>query len=184
LLPQLFEQAAAGVRAESLPGAPQPPPACVSASGVVIQAGGTACSGRPLSLRLKRGAAEERRVLAAASVAAQSAAAANADAANAASYGMWGVRRSSTDAEGASTQVCARVAVSQAARLPAAAVVDTTGAGDAFIGSLLYGLATGMPVQQAMRLAAVVAACKCTALGPRPGLPHRGNLSPSLLLGQ
>ncbi|EFN54319.1 hypothetical protein CHLNCDRAFT_25015 [Chlorella variabilis] len=77
--------------------------------------------------------------------------------------------------------VCARVTAVQAARLPPGAVVDTTGAGDAFIGSILYGLATGMPVQRAMQLASVVAACKCTALGPRPGLPHRANLAASLL---
>jgi sugar/nucleoside kinase (ribokinase family) len=73
------------------------------------------------------------------------------------------------------------VTVTQAAQLPAGAVEDTTGAGDAFIGSILYGLATGMPIVATVQLASVVAACKCTALGARPGLPRRSNLAPSLL---
>lgn len=46
---------------------------------------------------------------------------------------------------------------------------------------MLYGLATGMPPADAVRLGAVVAACKCTELGPRPGLPRRANLAPHLL---
>lgn len=61
------------------------------------------------------------------------------------------------------------------------AVVDTTGAGDSFIGSVLYGICTGMALPDTMRLAAVVAACKCTALGARPGLPTRQQLAPELL---
>ncbi|EFJ40764.1 hypothetical protein VOLCADRAFT_84359 [Volvox carteri f. nagariensis] len=61
------------------------------------------------------------------------------------------------------------------------AVVDTTGAGDSFIGSVLYGLCTGLPLPSTLRLAAVVAACKCTALGARPGLPTRSQLVPELL---
>lgn len=61
------------------------------------------------------------------------------------------------------------------------AVVDTTGAGDSFIGSILYGLTAGMPRPAMLRLAAVVAACKCTALGARPGLPARTQLTAELL---
>ncbi len=61
------------------------------------------------------------------------------------------------------------------------AVVDTTGAGDAVVGSLIYGLATGLGVEATLRLGAVVAACKCTALGARPGLPRRSQLSPEVL---
>jgi sugar/nucleoside kinase (ribokinase family) len=59
--------------------------------------------------------------------------------------------------------------------------VDTTGAGDAFIGSCLYGVCTGMALTDMLRLAAAVAACKCTALGARPGLPTRSQLAPWLL---
>ena len=61
------------------------------------------------------------------------------------------------------------------------AIEDTTGAGDAFIGSMLYGITKGMSHGQMLRLAAVVAACKCTALGARPGLPHADSISPELL---
>lgn len=62
-------------------------------------------------------------------------------------------------------------------------MVDTTGAGDAFIGSIVYGLASGLPLAKAMQLGTVVAACKCTALGPRPGLPTVEQLSKSILQG-
>ena len=60
-------------------------------------------------------------------------------------------------------------------------VKDTTGAGDAFIGALCYGLAANMSVDKMMVLAAVVAACKCTALGARPGLPGWQQLDSRLL---
>ncbi len=60
-------------------------------------------------------------------------------------------------------------------------MVDTTGAGDAFIGSVLYGVSTGMAPPAILQLASVVAACKCTALGARPGLPHRTSLLQDLL---
>jgi sugar/nucleoside kinase (ribokinase family) len=61
------------------------------------------------------------------------------------------------------------------------AVADTTGAGDAFIGSVLYSLALGLSRPQMLQLASVVAACKCTELGARPGLPARSHLSADLL---
>uniref|UniRef100_A0ACD5ZW69 Uncharacterized protein n=1 Tax=Avena sativa TaxID=4498 RepID=A0ACD5ZW69_AVESA len=51
-------------------------------------------------------------------------------------------------------------------------LIDTTGAGDAFIGAVLYGLCTGMPVEKMLPFAAQVAACGCRALGARAGLPH------------
>ncbi len=61
------------------------------------------------------------------------------------------------------------------------AVVDTTGAGDAFIGSVLYGLVTGLSRPAMLQLAGLVAAAKCTQLGARPGLPRRAQLSPDAL---
>ena len=64
---------------------------------------------------------------------------------------------------------------------PQGSVVDTTGAGDAFVGSLLHGLATGTGIGAMLRLAAVVAACKCTELGARPGLPYAVQLNDALL---
>ena len=60
-------------------------------------------------------------------------------------------------------------------------MVDTTGAGDAFVGSLVYGMATGVGIEAMLRLAAVVAACKCTELGARPGLPYAAQLTDALL---
>ena len=60
-------------------------------------------------------------------------------------------------------------------------MVDTTGAGDASVGSLLYGISTGMQVPAMLRLAAIVAAAKCTAVGARAGLPWSSDLRPDLL---
>ena len=59
--------------------------------------------------------------------------------------------------------------------------MDTTGAGDAFVASLMYGLVQGLPPARMLRLAAVVAAAKCTALGARAGLPRVQDLEPHLL---
>ncbi|HZT49825.1 MAG TPA: PfkB family carbohydrate kinase [Hyphomicrobiaceae bacterium] len=55
-------------------------------------------------------------------------------------------------------------------------VVDTTGAGDAFHGAFTLMLAEGRPVAECARLAAAVAALKCTRLGSRAGLPTRAEL--------
>lgn len=71
--------------------------------------------------------------------------------------------------------------VASAAGLPSGAVADTTGAGDAFIGSVVYGITTGMAPELILQLGAAVAACKCTALGARPGLPRRTQLAAPLL---
>ncbi len=74
-----------------------------------------------------------------------------------------------------------QVHVATAAGLPPDAVADTTGAGDSFIGSVMYGVTTGMPADKILLLGAAVAACKCTALGARPGLPRREQLAAALL---
>lgn len=60
-------------------------------------------------------------------------------------------------------------------------IVDTTGAGDAFVASLMYGIVRQLPVDRMLRLAAVVAAAKCTALGARGGLPSAKDIEPHLL---
>lgn len=62
------------------------------------------------------------------------------------------------------------------------AVEDTTGAGDAFIGTVLYGIIYRLPHAKMLQLAALVAACKCTALGARPGLPHADDIDADLLI--
>ena len=59
--------------------------------------------------------------------------------------------------------------------------MDTTGAGDASIGTLLYGICRGLPPEGFLRLAAVVAATKCTAVGARAGLPSRSSIDSALL---
>ncbi|CAN8326331.1 unnamed protein product [Cochlearia groenlandica] len=51
-------------------------------------------------------------------------------------------------------------------------LVDTTGAGDAFIGAVLYAICTGMPPEKMLPFAAQVAACNCRGLGARTGLPR------------
>ncbi|MFL6215462.1 MAG: carbohydrate kinase family protein [Blastocatellia bacterium] len=49
---------------------------------------------------------------------------------------------------------------------------DTTGAGDAFHAGFIYGLLTGMTVEETLRFANAVAALKCGAVGARTGLPR------------
>jgi sulfofructose kinase len=55
-------------------------------------------------------------------------------------------------------------------------VTDTTGAGDAFHGAFALMLAEGSPTADSARIAAAVAALKCTRLGSRGGLPTRSEL--------
>ncbi|MGQ0604600.1 MAG: ribokinase [Anaerolineales bacterium] len=55
-------------------------------------------------------------------------------------------------------------------------VVDTTGAGDAFSGTLAASLAEGAPLETAVRRAVGAGALACTALGVIPSLPHRADL--------
>ena len=75
------------------------------------------------------------------------------------------------------------VTFAPAAEMRAEDVADTTGAGDSFIGSMCYGVAAGLRLEDAMRLGAYVAARKCTKLGARPGLPARDTVPKNLLGG-
>jgi ribokinase len=54
--------------------------------------------------------------------------------------------------------------------------VDTTAAGDAFMGGLACGLAGGKPTQEALRQANAAGALATTKLGAQPSLPHRREL--------
>ncbi len=54
---------------------------------------------------------------------------------------------------------------------------DTTGAGDAFHGGLLYGLLRGEDIEASLRLANAVAALKCRSLGARTSLPTENELT-------
>ena len=53
---------------------------------------------------------------------------------------------------------------------------DTTGAGDAFHGAFALMVAEGRAAPESARVAAAVAALKCTRLGSRAGLPTRAEL--------
>lgn len=64
---------------------------------------------------------------------------------------------------------------------PVAQVVDTTGAGDAFIGGVAYSLATGLPLEQMLCLASYVASAKLAAPGSRTGLPRREDVPSGML---
>ena len=75
-----------------------------------------------------------------------------------------------------------RVTFAPAAAMRVEQIADTTGAGDSFIGSFCFGVATGMALPAAMRLGAYVAARKCTALGARPGLPRRDTVPEELFI--
>ncbi|KAK8654164.1 hypothetical protein V6N13_128137 [Hibiscus sabdariffa] len=66
-----------------------------------------------------------------------------------------------------------RLFLGTAEKIPPSELVDTTGAGDAFIGAVLYALCAGMPQEKMLPFAARVAATGCRALGARAGLPLR-----------
>ncbi len=53
---------------------------------------------------------------------------------------------------------------------------DTTGAGDAFRGGFIYGLARGLSITETLRCANGVAALSCRELGARAGLPNADEL--------
>jgi ribokinase len=55
-------------------------------------------------------------------------------------------------------------------------VVDTTAAGDAFMGALACGLSEGVPIQKALRFANGAGALATTKLGAQPSLPFRKEL--------
>jgi len=146
---------------------------CVSANGIAVRRGGVAGTTGPVHLMHTPGrcAASARE---SADAAAERAASLNADKGNAGGY-------AASSASDSGAGLAAHVTLAQAATLKKEDVADTTGAGDSFIGSVIYGIVTGMKHERMLQLAAVVAACKCTALGARPGLPHRSNLAAELL---
>ncbi|KAL4030366.1 hypothetical protein IC575_008602 [Cucumis melo] len=74
-------------------------------------------------------------------------------------------------AEGIGT-VCGRLLLGTAEKIPESEIVDTTGAGDAFIGAVLYALCANMPPEKLLPFSAQVAAGCCRALGARSGLPY------------
>ncbi|TYJ28018.1 hypothetical protein E1A91_A07G229300v1 [Gossypium mustelinum] len=69
--------------------------------------------------------------------------------------------------------ITGRLFVGTAEKIPPSELVDTTGAGDAFIGAVLYAVCAGMPPEKMLPFAAQVAATGCRALGARTVLPLR-----------
>ncbi|KAK0580327.1 hypothetical protein LWI29_000674 [Acer saccharum] len=69
--------------------------------------------------------------------------------------------------------VSGRLFVGTAEKIPPSELIDTTGAGDAFIGAVLYAICADMPPEKMLPFAAQVAAIGCRALGARTGLPQR-----------
>ena len=57
-----------------------------------------------------------------------------------------------------------------------ARVVDTTAAGDAFMGAMACGLSEGKPIQEVLRFASGAGALATTKLGAQPSLPFRKEL--------
>jgi len=58
-------------------------------------------------------------------------------------------------------------------RTPQVPVVDTTAAGDAFIGGLMAAIIEGLPLEAALRFANCAGALAVTKLGAQPSLPDR-----------
>jgi ribokinase len=56
-------------------------------------------------------------------------------------------------------------------------VVDSTGAGDAFIGGFLSGMMTAYPDAECMALGSAVAAAKLGKKGARQGLPEAAEVN-------
>jgi ribokinase len=60
--------------------------------------------------------------------------------------------------------------------------IDTTAAGDAFLGALACGLAEGRPIREVLRLANAAGALATTKLGAQPSLPRKKELEKYLTL--
>ena len=53
---------------------------------------------------------------------------------------------------------------------PSVEVVDTTGAGDSFIGAFVFGLATSQELSSALRMGVAAGSLACTQFGAQNGL--------------
>ena len=62
-------------------------------------------------------------------------------------------------------------------------VTDTVGAGDAFHGGLLYALAAGRHLKEAVRLASFCGAFNCRTFGAREGMARREDVPGEMLGG-
>ncbi|KAI8108900.1 hypothetical protein M9435_005317 [Picochlorum sp. BPE23] len=96
----------------------------------------------------------------------------NADSANPEKY-----ESSPLESDGATSQRFLCLTAIESAEIPPERIVDTTGAGDAFIGSMLFSIAADMPPVKGAELGCLVAAVKCCKLGARPGLPYMDDIT-------
>ncbi|KAL5149098.1 Ribokinase [Glycine soja] len=78
-------------------------------------------------------------------------------------------------AEGIEESVCGRLYYGTSEKIPPSELVDTTGAGDAFVGAVLYSICANLSLEKMLPFASYVAAANCRALGARRGLPYRTN---------
>lgn len=78
---------------------------------------------------------------------------------------------SQLQAEGIGT-LHGRLLLGTAEKIPPQELIDTTGAGDAFIGATLYAVCANMSPEKLLPFAAQVAAANCRALGARTSLPY------------
>ncbi|MED6132417.1 hypothetical protein PIB30_018807 [Stylosanthes scabra] len=69
--------------------------------------------------------------------------------------------------------VYGRLYIGTAKKIPESEIIDTTGAGDAFVGAILYAICANLDPRIMLSLASYVAAANCKALGARKGLPYR-----------
>ncbi|CAL0316875.1 unnamed protein product [Lupinus luteus] len=76
------------------------------------------------------------------------------------------------EAKGIGT-VSGRLYIGTAESIPPSELIDTTGAGDAFIGAVLYAICAKFSPETMLCFSATVAAAKCRELGARSGLPYR-----------
>ena len=67
--------------------------------------------------------------------------------------------------------VAAEPGASYRVRAPAVPLVDTTGAGDAFVGALAAALDRGLPLREALPRAVAAGSLACTSHGAQPSLP-------------
>ncbi|CAN8247860.1 unnamed protein product [Cochlearia groenlandica] len=79
--------------------------------------------------------------------------------------------------------ITGRLYIVTAEKIPSLELIDTTGAGDAFTGALLYGLCTNMALEDMLLFASRVAGCCCRGLGARTTLPIRTDPNLEAFLG-
>ncbi|KAG5150640.1 hypothetical protein JHK84_027112 [Glycine max] len=78
-------------------------------------------------------------------------------------------------AKGIEESVCGRLYYGASEKIPPSELMDTTGAGDAFVGAVLYAICANISPEKMLPLASYVAAANCRALGARRGLPYSNN---------